>query len=371
MELAEYGGPLEAAGAAGGPEAAAGAHPLRNKVGMGGYQPGPGRVGQFRVTGDCDPDIHELQKEAMFGGYPPACADHANKSTPCPDAHFGASDQYVLLDSPYKVTGPGGSDTTRGRYVFNIASQGQTTPNNIGVHDTLTNVISIETEPFYIPGPQDVPGGSTPILSPAQQTEAAQAFLYERARLYIESASEQAVHLGNNGRSNIEFRMTPEVLAGSRIRYLLEPVLRQAYSFTRPLTSMENLNFVLRGHNNQPIPLVPDTYYNVRFTPGAPVVFTYNNHGLAAGDFVHFLGFGSNSSALNTALGNERHARVVPLTANTFSLETQDAVGAFIPIDETAAISPASGTLVIPWRRIQIPLRIRTVREGVTNYKSL
>jgi len=319
------------------------------------------------------PDTHELLKEQMFGGYPPACDDHANKSVPCPDAPHGISDQYVLIDSPYRdVTR---SNPAEGRYAFHVAAQGATQPGSIGVHDTLTNVLSLEVEPFYIPGAQLLPVGPDPIpaphLTPAQQTEAAQAFLYERVRLSFLSAGEQAVRLGGGGRSNIELLATPDVLSTGQTRYLLEPVLRQAYTFTQPLTSMNSLTVQFRGQNNQPIPLVPDSLFNVLVAPGAPITFTYPAHGLATGDFVQFLDWQSTSAAANGALANNRHARAVPLTVDSFSLETQDAAGAFVPVSDAAAFTVSSDrTLVVPWRRIQIPLRVRTVRDRLTNYKS-
>lgn len=350
----------------------AGAHPSRGKI----------DVSQFRAADADLPDTHELLKEQMFGGYPPACNDHANKSTPCPDAPHGFSDQYALLDSPYKriAGGASGSDTTVGRYAFDIATQDQTQPGSIGVHDTLTNVVAVEIEPFYIPGPQLLPVGPDPVptaaqqpLTPQQQTEAAQAFLYRRFRLNLLSTGEQSVRLGGGGRSNIEFHATLETLATGQQRYLLEPVLRQAYTFTQPLTSLNTLSVQLRSQNNRGVPLAPDTYANVIVTPGSPVTFsvapTAASHGLATGDLVHFLGWTSTSAALNNALTNERHARVVPTTVTEFTLESQDSAGVYQPVNDPAPFTVTSDrTLVLPWRRIQIPIRIRTVRDRTTNY---
>ena len=65
------------------------------------------------------------------------------------DQRFGISDQYFVLDTVEKDSVQ--SNPSEGYFVFNIKSQGVTGQEYVGVKDTLTNVIAIETMSWPLP----------------------------------------------------------------------------------------------------------------------------------------------------------------------------------------------------------------------------
>lgn len=98
-------------------------------------------------------DVKELLKRDAYGDAP-GCDTHAEKSRPCPTAVYGASDQYVMLDSFVKLRE---SRTAQGEYRWNFMVQGVTGDEVVGVRDRIDTVVEMQMGSFAMPMLPDVP----------------------------------------------------------------------------------------------------------------------------------------------------------------------------------------------------------------------
>lgn len=122
-------------------------------------------------------DIHELLKRHAFESPNDACDNHFEKNRPCPDAVYGTSDQYIILDSWVKDQSR--SAPARGIFSWNFMVQGVSHDQNVGVKDKIDTVVAIQIGAFMIPtlnpglqmsnpfGATTVPG--FPLLDPGTQ----------------------------------------------------------------------------------------------------------------------------------------------------------------------------------------------------------
>jgi hypothetical protein len=99
-------------------------------------------------------DVHELLKREAFGDVNDLCDNHFEKSRPCPDAIYGISDQYMVLDSFEMVEE---SQPQHGMLKWNFMVQGVTGNQRIGVKDKMDTIIEIQIGAFNIPKLLPVP----------------------------------------------------------------------------------------------------------------------------------------------------------------------------------------------------------------------
>ena len=92
-------------------------------------------------------DVHELLKRDAFDG-PASYANHFERNRPAPGGIFGASDQYIILDSFNKLET---SRPERGSFTWNFMVQGVTGDQVIGVRDKVDTVVELQFGQFFMP----------------------------------------------------------------------------------------------------------------------------------------------------------------------------------------------------------------------------
>lgn len=98
-------------------------------------------------------DVHELLKREAFDG-PPSYGNHFERSRPAPGGVYGASDQYIILDSFNKL------ETSRpenGTFTWNFMVQGVTGDQVIGVRDKVDTVVEMQFGQFFMPPLPELP----------------------------------------------------------------------------------------------------------------------------------------------------------------------------------------------------------------------
>jgi hypothetical protein len=333
--------------------------------------------------------VKEALKNMMFQSNSPQCDNHFEKNLPCPSDILGAADIYLDLDGVYKNVA--GTNLRQGIIGFNINNEATTGKQAIGTFSTLENIIEIVVGNFYLPAYQDLTdtaAGTTFELGPKGQTENQFALEYGIIKAEIIRMDRQTNSISGVGdRYHVSFHAKLEVpedilpdppLPGEpvynrqvRPRFRLTPEKdRDRFIFTTPINTLDD--FSIRFHGQTKImPLLNDVFYNVGVTAGSPVIFTYSNHGLLTGDVIQFKDFKASSptNQINTALGNWNLATVTVIDVDTFSLSYQPENGAVIPLDDDGPITfDSTVDLIMPWRRIQIPVRVRKVVDQLTNY---
>lgn len=372
-------------------------------------------------------DVHELLKREVFASVNDSCDNHFEKGRPCPDAVFGVSDQYMVLDSFEKVEV---SDTARGEYKFNFVIQGVTRNQAIGVRDTVDTVIQMQIGSFFIPiitpynyvlnppsssapatsglpglfqnGPNlSGPAFQDPLASPLSQIPYSGRVTLELREIGLQSISDRG-----GVRHHFEFDAVPVFsAAGSLSTQINEPTIGvvnvpppvvamrlvpqlgqwDTYTFTEPIKDIQGLTLAFRNPDNQ-IAFPQDVVYSAQaFTdntrwPGIAFTIPTTPMGtplLALNDRIFINGFSSGNATIDAYINRQQgHAVGAASTATTISLNPSVDISPLVPTQPAAgtdvAIHSASQTNIsIAKNRIRIPFRFRRVVSRLTNYIQL
>lgn len=307
-------------------------------------------------------DVHELLKREAFGAPEPACDDHFEKSRPCPEAPYGISDQYIVLDSFSKLRS---SRLEAGEIQWNFMVQGVTGDEVVGVRDKIDTVIEVQIGSFTLPFLPEVPyeptpgpivptgvnrvvlvhnndnttipsaaGPNPPLLPPTQYPVTLPPFLQVpwvnnpytqvpcggRLTVQLREAGLQSYSDRFGARHHFEFTASYLSLAGVGANpgvltaVPMSGAQWDTFVFTDPLKDVHGLTLVFRNPD-VPIRFQPDCLYDVTAdsdgagAPGPFLRFGAPRHGLAAGDRIFVEGFRSGAPALDSYVNRaEGHA---------------------------------------------------------------
>ncbi len=287
-------------------------------------------------------DIHELLKQEAFK-QTKECSSHFEKNKPCPYDIYGVSDQYIILDSFVKLRE---SNVRNGEFKWNFMIQGVTDYYQVGVKDTLENVVEVQMGRFSFPILEEVPyilnavattnslglvennnnavANTAPVLGiidqyPPSVLIPAGAFV----RPWIHNPYTQLPYNGNftiqmeevglqsystigGGRHHFEYTTeysAPIANGNNPTMLVARPSNNTEWSsfiFTDPIKDIHGIT--LRFKNPDfPIHFLPDVYYNVRMVltlalPTTIQFITSENHILNVGDRIFING--SNTGVL-------------------------------------------------------------------------
>jgi hypothetical protein len=182
----------------------------------------------------------------------------------------GLSDQYIMLDSFKKNPN---SRVDQGEFIFDLAIQGSTGENVIGVRDKLDNIIEIQIGAFYLPpmppiiyGPADDTFTLT-LPSPA----ISQYYPGQHISVYIKETGLQSYSDSNGKRHNfdlIAYNNTYSEISYSSITnpatdgaLLAEPYVGwDTYKFTDPIMDLSKITLQFATPDN-PLNFYNDTFY--------------------------------------------------------------------------------------------------------------
>lgn len=373
-------------------------------------------------------DIHELLKREAFASPNHACDDHFEKNRPCPDAVYGISDQYMVLDSFEKLET---SIPAAGDFRFNFMVQGVTQNQTIGVRDVVSTVIAIQVGTFFIPtiypyqyvlnpptpaSPltsglpglfQNGPNLATsayqdPLAGPLSQIPYGGRITLELREIGLQSYSDRG-----GVRHHFEFDAVPVFAAsGSLSTEIAEPIIGPAFAppplvgmrlvplpawdhffFTDPIQDIQGLSLLFRNPDF-PVQFPQDIVYGAQaFTdntrwPG--IVFTIpagpapqgTSALISPNDRVIISGFTSGNAVIDSYI-NRTQGLAVGSASDLMSISlnpsvdisplvpTRPAPGVQTPIPSSARVN-----IAIPKNRIRIPMRFRKVVQRLTNYMS-
>jgi len=233
--------------------------------------------------GDEPIDIKEMMKRQMFSDDHISGASqsvigssthvgHPKKNLPNPNSAYGFTDHHVVLDSFHKVED---SETSKGRFRFNFRLQGETTDQDIGVHDEIKNVISIKLAPFCMSIPQDyaysvaVSGltlaqnssgggdsGDDTIDSPMSQLP-----FCRRMFMYFRELGSQAFHVAKGGRYHFECVAGDMDPSRAGMVEFAPPLECENFVFGDPIQYIQGITMHLTNGAGD-LDVLPDCYYS-------------------------------------------------------------------------------------------------------------
>jgi hypothetical protein len=314
----------------------------------------------------------------------------------------GISDQFIILDSFIKLRD---SNLKPGEFKWNMAIQGHTKPDLIGVIDRLTDIIEIEFGSFYVPIPPDVPyvcevptippvssiegqiklyGTTAPVQAPTLPANMYPSFLsappivpwqhnpYSQLpysgifTIQIKELGRQAFSDINGNFHHFEYRTKKEVDYSAAIGALYAKPVNNTYSFKDPIRTMDTITIAIRNPDNL-INFLPDVLYDVAAEAvndgiyGYTLNFKYIGHGLEDNDRVFINGAKSSNSSLNSHLNRPDGHVIIKIDENTFRLN---------PIIGAQFTGVFTMNVAVAKRRIRIPIRIRCLSPSATNFMS-
>lgn len=333
--------------------------------------------GQYRTGGVIDPK--EILKQEMFYSDIKGADSHFEKSRPN-NILYGVADRYILLDSALKSIG--GSNLSRGIFQFQFMTQGVSRfqDQTIGISDKIENVTEIEISPFYIPTPLDNPyilnnGNNTglPVLtSNGGQPPAgtlSQTPYENKVTIEIQELGRQFISDDLNVRHHLEFYST---INNNGTTLLTPDDNFSKFIFTDPVNSIQGMTIIFRNPYNN-ISFLPDVFttpdLSVVVGAGQLLTFQFNNHGLNVNNLIFIRGFNSGNATLDTYVNSTAGLAVGVggLTANQFRLNP-DVDTTPLGLAVGATISAGGFSIIIAYRRIRIPMRIRCAVSRLTNY---
>jgi hypothetical protein len=248
----------------------------------------------------------------------------------------GVYDQYITLDSSLRVYEPA---NPKDLITFKISSAASGRSGNGGtliIQRPIENVFEIEIGDFWFPSI-----GSTADLN-----------LFNELTILIKNVETMSTY-GAQGRPfHFIFDLgTPDSFG--RRRATLQSPRNYVYKMLNAYKAMESLDleFGILGLY-APITLPIDIFYNVQLTLGSnPAIFTTNvAHGLANGDVVKILEFSSTNPVVDDAMEAAFGLIITVTGATTFT----------VPVDCTTVVTaPDPFNVIVPFRRMLIPFRIR------------
>lgn len=376
-------------------------------------------------------DIHELLKREAFESVSPACDDHFEKNRPCPGGVYGVSDQYVVLDTFYKLQA---SDVARGTFQWNFMIQGDTGNEVVGIRDKMSTVIAVQLGPFSMPILPEVPYVLAPV--PAAPTGTDQIGLYHnnanaapplnpllpvnqypqgiatapgteinpwvnnpytqfpsygRFTIQLREAGLQSYSDGLGARHHYDFTLSTTANSGGTNPNMLAAVPQSGawwdtFLFTDPLEYIHGITLVFRNPD-APIRFLPDCLYDVSVEsdgaayPGPYLRIRAPGFGLNWGDRFIIRGFQSGNPGLDTLMNRidgwvaagdpsgvaASSGTPISVAGDPDVFYTDPAVS----IHDLTVNVPALPQIVdvcIAKRRMRIPARFRTVVSRLTNY---
>lgn len=337
--------------------------------------------GQYRTTKPVE--IHEILKQEMFRSDIKNDASHFERSRPGPTM-YGVADRYVTLDSALKSHGSSNPANGYFSWAFMVQGVNRFQDQAIGISDRLESVTEIEISPFYIPTPQDNqyltnPTGTNtalPVLTPNGGQPPAGVLSqipYEgKVTIEIRELGRQFISDDQNVRHHFEFTSTQQANGTT----LLTPDDGfNKFIFTDPISSIHGMSLSFRNPYNN-ISFLPDVF----FTPAVSMIvgagqlltFQFNNHQLATNNLIFVRNVSTGNTTFDNYFNNVTLASGVVvglggLTANQFRLNSDvDTTPLGLAVGST--ISAGSFYVIVAYRRIRIPLRIRCMVSRLTNY---
>jgi hypothetical protein len=315
----------------------------------------------------------------------------------------GISDQFIVLDSFIKLRD---SSLKPGEFKWNLAIQGHTKPDLIGVNDRLTDIIEVEFGSFYLPIPPDVDyltepapangetvvppvdgqiklysiGGAVPVLQnnmypstlsappiiPWQHNPYSQLPYSGIFTVQIKEFGRQAYSDIGGNFHHFEYRTKKEVDFSANIDNLFAKPVKDIYKFKDPVRTLDTITVAIRNPDNL-INFLPDVIYDVpaekKIDPiyGNTIVFKSIKHGLKNGDRVFIAGAKCSNSSLNSYLNRVDGHVIDKVNDDEFRLD---------PIICANYLGSLVVDVLVAKRRIRIPIRIRCLAPHSTNFMS-
>lgn len=377
-------------------------------------------------------DLHSLLRRGLAAD---ECEAHETRGRrlPCAAPVYGASDQYVTLDSFSKLRS---SRVERGEFQWNFMVQGVTGDEVIGVRDQIDTLVEAQMAPFVLPVLPDVTYALAALPAPASGQDlvlvhnntngatgpptlilnAAPAGQYPasvllpaatsatpwvhnpytqlphggRLTVQIREAGLQSFSDRGGARHHFEFAVTHKGTGSNPMMLEAAPAsgfLWDSFIFTDPLKDVHGVTLVFRNPD-VPVRFEPDCLYDIAATsdaaaaPGPFVRFTSPGHNLLMGDRIFITGFVSGAPLLDAhvnrvdghvAAGDPAAAALAPAAAivgNFFWLDPAVSIAGFTaPAPAALTAGTVRATVCIAKRRLRIPLRLRRVVPRLTNYK--
>jgi hypothetical protein len=279
---------------------------------------------------------------------------------------LGISDQYIILDT-YKKNKQ--SNPNRGIFSFDLSYKSMSSDNITLTRDSLSDVIEIQTYPFYLPHPKPLSYVTSPehsafypkLVSSSTPPTSALTPINDTIMVEIKELSSNAVSDPNNLYHT--FIYTPAISESTNI--FLMPT-NNMFIFTDVSEHINRLTLQLRSENTA-ISFYDDTYYDV--LPSTTVVgldiyitFDISMHGLSTDDRIHIQDFNSGNQVLDDWIKRKEGHLINVTSADSFRLN---------PDVEVSNIGMFRHcTIYIDKRRIRIQLRFRKLIKRITNYKA-
>lgn len=295
----------------------------------------------------------------------------------------GISDQYLMLDSFKKNPN---SRVNQGEFIFDLAIQGSTGENVIGVRDKLDNIIEIQIGAFYLPPMPPInygPADNTFTLALPSPT-ISQYYPGQHISVYIKETGLQSYSDSNGKRHNFDLIANNNTY--SQISYddvapnideslLAEPYVGwDIYKFTDPIMDLSKITLQFTTPDN-PLNFYNDTFY-VSTQPITPAGLGMNEFRIidldlynailsnkyASGDVLKKIvisGFNCDSTSAYNIINNPYGVKAI-LTAPSI---IQISPSLIFNVD----IPSFNVKVQILQNRIRIPLKVRRLISRKTN----
>ena len=332
-------------------------------------------------------DVKELLKKDAFYAPQDACDDHFEKNRPCPAGIYGVSDQYIVLDTFYKVET---SRPDQGMFAWNFMVQGVTGNQVIGVKDKIDTVIEIQIGNFCTPLPPDIPYVSNPgpVLTPGLPVltpnngppfpapptvidgPLTQLPYCGRFTIELKECSLQSISDGGRVRHHFEFGVIPTETNDRLLALPLEGF--ETYIFTDPIKSVDGLTLFFRNPDAL-VGFPQDCFQGVQAVVALGQLLQFNMPGnnLAVTNRIFIKGFASADPTINNWV-NRAQGQLVGtggfVAGTSFRLDPDVSVASLGLAVGDPIPTTASTSICIAKNRMRIPLRLRRVVDRLTQY---
>lgn len=353
-------------------------------------------------------DTHELLKRDMLSSNSDKCDDHFEKSRACPSEVYGIKDHYIVLDSYLAAE----RNPRKGLWRFNFRQGGVAGEDVVGVRDTINTLIEVEVAGSCVglPPPVDPNASSTGLtLNGAVPTYTGvgtgttQLSHCSRVTLQMRELGIQSFSDFHSKHHHFEFSAAATGgLADAETRLALTPV-EERYVLTKPLQDLHGLTIQFNSPD-EPLELPPSVIDNIslfaddvagEFVIVGPATETTGGRALnfqdllQEGDRIYLDNVNLDSTVsrftqLNAFLGRPEGHFVGPAgiihAPGTFTSPANSCFGIAPGPDLPAMTGYALGTelaqaagskpirLRIAKNRVRVPMRLRCIVKGLTNY---
>lgn len=296
----------------------------------------------------------------------------------------GVVDQYIILDSFLKLRE---SKIEQGEFKWNILSNGTTSETEVGISHELDNIIEIQIGSFNMqylpvtapPTATTISFGSNPGPLVFDQLSFTRSFTIQIRESGIQSYSDL-----NGLRHNFEFTVQDQISTGPAIK-TASPLYGgwDTFVFTYPLRDLKSFTLVFRDPD-LPIKFQPDCYYDAivqahQIGSNYFIRFRIDNHNLSVHDKIIVSGFKSDNHELNIYINNPEGLIIsgspgttpisgALITGNHFWTDPSININSLFPF---SSFLTAVKTVHIVKRRMRIQLKVRSLVNRTTNYKTI